>query len=103
MLGVSLGVFIGLNPSAHPRTPPKTTQKAERATLGIGAIVLAHDWLDGFSSLVCMVEGNCADEMMQDMGLDDAMEEMSADESELAVDCRGGSSGKVPGFRTVVR
>lgn len=40
--------------------------------------------------------------MVQDVGLDDAVEELAADEAELAVDGGGGTAGEGPGLAGVV-
>ena len=40
--------------------------------------------------------------MVQDVSLDDAMEQLSTDEAELAVDGGCCAARKVPGFRLVV-
>lgn len=40
--------------------------------------------------------------MVQDVRLDDAVEDVAADEAELAVDGGGGAAGEVPGLAGVV-
>lgn len=56
----------------------------------------AHDWLDGLRGLVGMVEWDSADVVVEDMGLDDAVEELTADETEFTVDSCGGATNVVP-------
>jgi hypothetical protein len=58
--------------------------------------VLAHDGLDGLGGLVGVVEGDGGDVVVEDVGLDDAVEDLAADETELAVNGGGGTTGKVP-------
>jgi hypothetical protein len=65
--------------------------------------VLAHDGLDGLGGLVGVVEGDGGDVVVEDVGLDDAVEDLAADETELAVNGGGGTTGKVPGLAGVVR
>ncbi len=52
-----------------------------------------HDLLDGLTGFVGVVERNGADIMVKDVGFDNAMEELSSDEAELAINgCRRTSS-----------
>jgi len=64
--------------------------------------VLAHDRLDRLAGLVGVVEGDDGDVVVQDVRLDDAVEELAADEAEFAVDGGGGAAGKVPRLAGVV-
>ena len=63
----------------------------------------AKDWLDGLGCLIGIVKRNGADKMMEDMCLDDAVEDMSANETELTIDCRRCATLKVPCLRSIVR
>ena len=65
--------------------------------------MMAHDWFDSLARFVGIVEWNCADEMVEDMGFDDAVEEMTTYETEFTVDSGGGSTGKVPCLGSIVR
>lgn len=65
--------------------------------------MLAHDWLDGFGGLVGVVKGDGGDVVVQDVGLDDAVEEVAADEAEFAIDGCGGATSEVPYVAGVVR
>ena len=65
--------------------------------------MLAHDGLDSIRGFVCVVEGDGADVMMKNVRFNDAMEELSADESEFAINGGGGASGVSPCCRGVVR
>lgn len=49
-----------------------------------------------------MVERNRGDVVMKDVRFDDAVEEVSADEAKLAVDCRCCAAREVPGVALVV-
>lgn len=62
----------------------------------------AHDFLDGLAGLVGVVEGDRADVVVQDVGFDDAVEDVAADEAEVAVDGCCGAAGEVPDFGGVV-
>jgi hypothetical protein len=77
--------------------------ETNRAASSVGSVVLAHDGLDGLRSLISIVKGNGADVVVEDMGLDDAVEEVTADESELAIDSGRGATDKVPLLSGVVR
>jgi hypothetical protein len=65
--------------------------------------VLAHDRLDGLGGLIGMVEGDGGDVVVEDVGLDDAVEDLTTNEAELAVNGSGGATGEVPGLAGVVR
>lgn len=64
--------------------------------------MLAHDLLDGLGGLVGVVEGDGGDVVVEHVGLDDAVEELAADEAHLAVDGGGGAADEVPLLRVVV-
>ena len=63
----------------------------------------AHDGFDGLGRFIGIVERNGGDVVMEDVGFNDPVEEMTANETELAIDCCCRSSGKVPSRRLVVR
>ena len=65
--------------------------------------MLAHDRLDGLGGLVGVVEGNGGYKVVKDVGLDDTVEERTADETELAVNGCGSTACKCPGVSFVVR
>lgn len=102
VLVLALGTFIRLHPLARPRVLVQGPNEAERATLDIASIVLAHDGLDGLGRFVGVVEGDGGDVVVQDVRLDDAVEKAAADEAELAVNGSRGAAGKVPGRASVV-
>ena len=91
-----------LNPLTPSRTCPQTFQEAHSARFGVGEVMAAHDRLDGCGGFVGVVEGNGGHVVVQDVGLDDAVEQGAADEAEFAVNGGGGSAGKIPRFGSVV-
>ncbi len=62
----------------------------------------AHDRLDGFGCLVCVVEGDGANVVVKDVGFNNTVEESATDKTELAIDCRSGSTNIVPAFGRVM-
>jgi hypothetical protein len=64
--------------------------------------VLAHNRLDGLGGFVRIIEGNGADIVVQNVGLDDSMKQLPTNEAELAVDGCGGAASKIPGVGVVV-
>ena len=50
-----------------------------------------------------MVEWNGADVVVEDMGFDDTVQELAADETEFAINSCGCATGIVPAGRSVVR
>jgi hypothetical protein len=99
---ITLGVLQRLNPLAGAETRPQAPDEANATILCVAAIMLAHDRLDGLGGLISVVERNGADVVVQDMGLDDAVEELTTDEAKFAVDCCGGSTSVGPGRGCVV-
>lgn len=103
-LGVlSLSAGVWLDPLAPARAGPNSTQEAERSIAGVGSVVLSHDWLDRLSRIVCVVERNGGDVVVQDVGLDDAVEKLTTDEAKFAIDSRCGASSEGPSVTGVVR
>jgi hypothetical protein len=100
---LALGTVVGLDPLAPTGSLPHGAEEAQAALLDVGAVVLAHDGLDGLGGLVGVVEGDGGDVVVEDVGLDDAVEDLAADETELAVNGGGGATSKVPGLAGVVR
>lgn len=64
--------------------------------------MLAHDGADGVGGLVGVVEGDGGHVVVQDVGLDDAVQQLAADKAHLAVDGGGSASDKVPLLTGVV-
>lgn len=101
-LPLTLRTLTRLNPLTSPHIRPQRLDEAQRPTLNISTIMLAHNRLDGLASLISVVEGNGRNVVVQDVGFDDAVEEVAADEAEFAVDGCGGAAGEVPGLAVVV-
>ena len=100
---VALGAVVSLDPLAPAGSLVDGAEEAEAAALDVGAVVLAHDGLDGLGGLVGVVEGDGGDVVVEDVGLDDAVEDLAANEAELAVNGSGGTTSEVPGLAGVVR
>lgn len=101
-LALSLSALAGLDPVAHASRVPKSAQEADRATLSVRSVVLAHNRLDRLGRLVGVVEGNGGDIVVQDVGFDDTVKKTASNEAELAID-RGSCSTRVgPGVGVVV-
>jgi hypothetical protein len=100
---VALGAVVGLDPLAPTGGLVDGADEAPAAVLDVSAVVLAHDGLDGLGGLVGVVEGDGGDVVVQDVGLDDAVEDLAADEAKLAINGCGGTTGEVPGLAAVVR
>lgn len=102
-LALANGTLGGLNPVADTGGGPHGLEETSPAGVGLSAVVVAHDALDGIAGLVGVVEGDVADIVVQHVGLDDTVEDVAADEAEVAVDGSGSAAGEVPHFRLVVR
>lgn len=92
-----------LDPLTSPSVLPQTLHESKHTILGVRSIMFAHYRLDGFGCLISIVEWDCADIVVQDMSLDDAMEKLSSDEAEFTIDCGCCSSGVCPGLSSIVR
>lgn len=102
-LALTSGTLGGLNPVAGTGSSPHGLEETSPAGVGLGAVVVAHDALDGIAGLVGVVEGDVADVVVQHVGLDDTVEDVAADEAKVAVNGSGSTAGKVPHFGLVVR
>lgn len=58
--------------------------------------MLAHDGLDGLGGLVRVVEGDATNIVVEDMGLDDAVEKVTADEAHLTINGSSSTTDEVP-------
>jgi hypothetical protein len=100
---LTLGTLERLNPLAGAEAGPHALEETQATILGIAAIMLAHNWLDGLGGLISMVKWDSADIVMQNVGLDDAVEELAADEAEFAVDGCCSATSVCPSRGSVVR
>ncbi len=55
-----------------------------------------HNLLDGLARLIGIVEGDGADVVVEDMGFDDSVQQLTSDETELPVNCRSSSASVRP-------
>ena len=65
--------------------------------------MFAHDWFNGFGSFVGMVEWNCADVVVENVSLDNAVEQSTANETEFAINCCSSTTNIIPALSRVVR
>lgn len=65
--------------------------------------MLTHNWLYGLSGLVSVVEGDCRDIVVENVGLDDSVKERTTNEAKFAIDCCSGATSEGPGMRIIVR
>jgi hypothetical protein len=69
----------------------------------ITSVVLTHDGLDCLRRFVGVIKGDGADEVMENMGLNNAMQESSSDEAEFSINGRRSPSSISPRGGRVVR
>lgn len=101
-LALTSGTFSGLNPLADTSAGPDSLDEASPSGLGLSAIVVAHDALDGLTSLIGVVEGDVANIVVQHVSLNDTVEDVTTNEAKVAVDSGGRTAGEVPHLRLVV-
>lgn len=77
----SRGGLLLLNPAAGAEGGPETAQEVG---LLLGVEVSEHR-PDGSGSLVGVVEGNAREQVVNDVGVNDAVEEVGANETKVAV------------------
>lgn len=99
----ALGLGARFNPLAHTGTLVHGLNEADGAVSDVRPVVAAHDGLDSLGGFVGVVEWNSADIVVQDVCLNDTVEEVAADETELAVDGRSGTLDESPLLTSVVR
>lgn len=99
----ALGALRRLHPLAPSRALPHAPHESDGSTFDIGAVVLAHDGLDGLGGLVGVVEWDGGYEVVKDVSFNDTVEEMTTDEAKLAVDGCGSTARKCPGMSFIVR
>jgi hypothetical protein len=101
-LALTSGALGRLDEVADTGGGPEGLEEASPAGVSFGAVVVAHDFLDGVAGLVGVVEGDVADVVVQHVGLNDAVEDVAADEAEVTVDGCSGATSEVPDFGLVV-
>jgi hypothetical protein len=97
------GTLEWLDPLAGLHGRPHTLQESKTSSSSVATVVASHNRLDRLGRLVCVVEWNCADIVVEDVGLDDTVQELAANESEFAIDRGCCTTGIVPAGRGVVR
>lgn len=97
------GTLDWLDPLAGPHGRPHTLQESKTSSFCVTTVVASHNRLDRLGRLVCVVEWNRADIVMEDVGLDDTVQELAADEAEFAIDSGCCTAGIVPAGRAVMR
>ena len=65
--------------------------------------MLAHDWLDSLGGFIGVVEWDGANVVVEDVGLDNAVEKGAANEAEVSVNGCSSSSDVVPTLTGIVR
>jgi hypothetical protein len=62
----------------------------------ITSVVLTHDGLDCLRRFIGVIKGDSADEVMENMGLHDAMQQSSSDEAKFSINGRRSPSSISP-------
>ena len=64
--------------------------------------MLAHNLLDSLGGLIGVVERNCRHVVVKDVGLNDAMQKGTANESKFTIDRSSGTTSICPSCRIVM-
>ena len=99
---LTLGSNVWLDPLAPSSGLPHSLKEAPWSPLNIRSVVLSHNRLNSFRSFVGVVEWDGGDVVVKDVGLDDAVKDVAADEAKFAVDGGGGAADVGPGLAGVV-
>lgn len=94
--------FDWLDPLACSCTGPDSLEEADGSSLGVASVVLSHDLFDCLSSLVGVVERDCADVVVEHVSLDNAVKKLTTNEAKLAIDCCSCATNEVPALAAVV-
>lgn len=101
-LAHTLRALSRLDPLAEHGRSPDRADETPHAAFAVGAVVATHDGLNGVGGFVGIVPGHAVEEVVDDVGFDDSVHEVAADEAEVTVDGCGGAAGEVPGCGVVV-
>lgn len=82
---------------------PNRPKESQDPTLGVGAVMLAHDGFDGLGGFFTMVEWHLGKVVVNHVRLDDAVHKVPADETKVTVDGGGSTAGEGPRSGIVVR
>lgn len=77
-------------------------ERVQEAALLLLVVVNPQQRLNSAGSLLGLVEGNPAEQVVNDMVVDDFVEEVAADEADAPVNGGKGTLGVGPGFGSVV-
>jgi len=102
-LAFAFGVCSWFDPLAPSCTLPYAVDETKSTAVDVRAVVAPHDRLDGLSGFVGVIEGNCADVVVKNVSLNDAVEKLTTDKAKFAVNGCSGSANIVPGGSIIVR
>ena len=95
--------LIWLDPLARPHRCPHALQESKTASSCVAAVVTTHNRPNCLGRFIGVVEGDGADVVVEDVGLDDTMQELATDETKFTINRSGCTTSVVPGVRSVVR
>lgn len=99
----SLSTLGRLDPLASSSTHPHSLDETPGAAFGIGAVVTTQYWLDGFGSLVGVIERDGGDKVVKNVRLDNAVHEGPTNKAEFAVNGCSSAASEVPSCILVMR
>lgn len=102
-LAFSLGSHSGLNPLAYSGASPEGLEESGPARVCFRAVMQPHYLLNGLAGLVGVVEWDGADIVVQNVCLDNTVENVTANKSEVAVNSGSCSAGEIPSFGVIMR
>lgn len=98
--GLSTGASLAIGDIDAPAEG--NHQGVQEALVLLLVVVFTEHRLDGLGSFLGVVERNAAEEVVDNMVVNDFMEEVTTNEAGGAVNCSQCSLGVGPGFRSVV-
>ena len=101
-LTLTLSTLGWLDPLAGAGGGPHASKETQRTIFGVGAVVAAHNWLDGLGGLIGVVERDGGNVVVKDVSLDDTVKEGTTNETEFTVNGSSSTADVVPGASGVV-
>ena len=99
----ALSTFGRLDPLTSSSTRPQSLEKPPGTAFDVGAVVATQYRLDGFGSLVGVIERDGGDKMVKDVSLYNSVHKGPTDEAEIPVNGCSSAPSKVPGCVLVMR
>ena len=93
----------GLDPLASSSTRPESLNESPGTAFDIGAVMTTQYRLDGFGSLVSVIERDGGDKVVKDVSLYNAVHQGSTDEAKFSIHGCSSTASEVPSCVLIMR